>query len=345
MTKTVDLLPFFSLNDSILLMMAPPGWGKTTLILDLYERIDGRIVFISPLKALCEEFFSRASSKKNVFKASDKESHSKFLDKKKSMLVGTAEKLEESLFDQSVSENILFIFDEFHLFYYWGDSFRPLLQEKLMCAANSKVKILALTATMDKELLRRWQSDFINSMSHCYKLNIGNQALLNNPKRIYNYNLLNEKIFNRAFIREVTKTDLKGTIILFVRYRNDVKKWMNLCENLKISHLGCIGGEVDFFLKALKECPKPKCIISTSALSHGVNLPTISSIFLSYPVDNKDFWIQMVGRGGRDGSEFDVHEVERWKWRGSKKKVLWNIYLSMLLLLRDFFQTLFRGKL
>ena len=345
MRKTIDLLPFTIIKDSVLLILAPPGWGKTTLILDLYERTTSKIVFISPLRALAEEFYNRASEKKNVFRAKSSESIEEFLSKEKSMLVATAEKVPESLLERGEKENILYIFDEFHLFYYWGDTFRPVLLERLMCAANSKAQVLVMTATMDESLLRRWEDEFKNSMSHCYKVNLGNQLLLNKPQKIYNLRLLNERVLNRSFIREATDWSLDGTVLLFVRYRDDVQKWVNLCDKLNIKSIGCVGGEIDDFLNALKLCPKPKCIISTSALSHGVNLPTISKVFISYPVDNMDFWIQMVGRGGRDGSNFDVYEVEKWNWFENPEKLFWNIYNSMLLLLRDFFQTLYRGKL
>lgn len=345
MTNQIDLLPFTTIKDCALLMMAPPGWGKTTLILDLYDRITGKIVFISPLRALAEEFYTRAKERKNIYMAKGAEEIKSFLSVEKSMLIATAEKLNESLIELGETEDILFIFDEFHLFYYWGDTFRPILQERLMCAANSKSKILAMTATMDEQLLKRWKRDFKNSMSHCYTLNLGNQVLLNKPEKIYNFRYLNERVFNRAFIKEAMNDELSGTILIFVRLRVDVEKWMTFCDSLRIENIGCVGGEIPAFLDSLKQCPRPRCIISTSALSHGVNLPTISKVFLSYPIENIDFWIQMVGRGGRDGSSYDVYEVEKWNWLGDRKKLFWNILYSMLFLLRDFFQTLYRGRL
>ena len=40
-------------------LMAPPGWGKTSLILDLYKSGNKKVIFVSPLRALANEFYER----------------------------------------------------------------------------------------------------------------------------------------------------------------------------------------------------------------------------------------------------------------------------------------------
>jgi superfamily II DNA or RNA helicase len=60
----------------------------------------------------------------------------------------------------------------------------------------------------------------------------------------------------------------------------------------------------------LKSQPNPDFIISTTVLSHGVNLPKIEKLFFTYKVENPDLWIQMVARGGRKGEEFQVFALE-----------------------------------
>ncbi|OUR96180.1 hypothetical protein A9Q84_07410 [Halobacteriovorax marinus] len=336
MKKEINLSPIISLKSTFTLMLAPPGWGKTTLILNIYEEFNGKIVFISPLKALACEFFKRASHLKGVYSLSSNDSKEDakklFIESKKAMLVLTAEKLSDDIIARSSDENILFIFDEFHLFYYWGQSFRPILFEKLMAAANNSAQMLGLTATMDPALLETWKNDFNLAVENMYLLNLGNQKLLNIPTKIYNFSLLSKMVFYRYFFREVFFNDQAKTILFFCRYRRDVEMWLDFSKRRNLNAIGCVGGAVEDFIRDLEENPSPRCIFSTSALSHGVNLPTITQVFIDYPVDNKDFWIQMVGRGGRDGTSFQVFEQEKKSWSS-----IGNLYHSMLLFIKDLF--------
>lgn len=334
MNKEINILPFVKTPSSFTLMLAPPGWGKTTLVLDLYEKFEGRVVFISPLRALAEEFYKRSTGLKNTLSLSHIEPSSdefkNFSKKKKGLLICTAEKLSGSMIEKFSQDNTLYIFDEFHLFYYWGHSFRPLLWERVMEVSNNQGQILGLTATMDHPLLELWENDFTLGLESLFLVNLGNQKLLNKPAKISNYSLVGEKVFNRQFLRTLN-TSQSGTVLYFCRMRRDVDLWVDFCRRRKISAIGCIGGEVDQFLLDLEKNPRPKCIFSTSALSHGVNLPIIKGVFLSYPIENNDFWIQMVGRGGRDGSTYEVHEMEKKEWSSIR-----NSFHSLVLLVRDF---------
>jgi superfamily II DNA or RNA helicase len=78
----------------------------------------------------------------------------------------------------------------------------------------------------------------------------------------------------------------------------------------------------------LKAHPHPDYIISTTVLSHGVNLPDISKIYFLYVVENLDFWIQMTARGGRRGERYQVFALERptdlnWSYLRNFIQVLW----------------------
>ena len=336
MDRKVNILPIVEIPNSFTLMLAPPGWGKTTLVLDLYEKFEGRIVFISPLRALAEEFHKRSEGLKNVFSfgtgGPTDEGFNNFMTKEKGLLICTAEKLNSDLIEHFSLSKTLYIFDEFHLFYYWGQSFRPLLWERVMEVANSNGTILGLTATMDQELLRYWKRDFALAVDEMFLLNLGNQKLMNLPSKVENFSLLGGKVFNRQFLK-VLEENTKGTILYFCRFRAEVQMWLDFCSRAKVDAIGCVGGGVEHFLEDLEKSPKPQCIFCTSTLSHGVNLPTISHVFLSYPTENYDFWVQMVGRGGRDGSEYSAFEMEKKDWRSVR--YLW---LSLVLLTRDFFR-------
>lgn len=41
-----------------------------------------------------------------------------------------------------------------------------------------------------------------------------------------------------------------------------------------------------------------------------MNLPEIKKVFIDYEVKNYDFWLQMIGRGGRQGSGYEVYTTD-----------------------------------
>ena len=101
-------------------------------------------------------------------------------------------------------------------------------------------------------------------------------------------------------------------------------------RRMGLRSIGCVGGEVEIFLKELAERNEEvDCIFSTTTLSHGVNLPEIKKVFINYEVKNYDFWLQMIGRGGRRGSDYEIYTFDAFNL--SKKELLKNrmkIYLS-----------------
>ena len=75
-------------------------------------------------------------------------------------------------------------------------------------------------------------------------------------------------------------------------------------------------------------------IVATTAISHGVNLPEIHRIYFAYPFKNRDFWIQMVGRGGRKGECFQVHTMDFEPECGRKieavgKSIFYNLHMRV----------------
>ena len=81
--------------------------------------------------------------------------------------------------------------------------------------------------------------------------------------------------------------------------------WLLRFKFLKGRALGCRAGELEEFYQGLKRASKPlRLIVSTEVLSHGVNLPQIGFVVISYRPVNKEMWFQMVGRGGRFGSDY-----------------------------------------
>mgnify|MGYP001311814043 CR=1 FL=1 len=152
------------------IFMAPPGWGKTSLILDLYKSGNKKVIFVSPLRALANEFFERLK-KERLEGCSLIKSYSEvkpllrqFFLANKGILIVTPELIFSRIadeFDGLFLDDTLIVLDEFHLFFYWGLGFRPVMWEVFMEASNSGYPILALSATFDQSLINFFTTSFI----------------------------------------------------------------------------------------------------------------------------------------------------------------------------------------
>ena len=305
-----EIVPILQIPSTFMLFLAPPGWGKTSLLLDLYQNFDFKIIYLSPLRAIAEEFYNRFPKKNNVFKLNKKiecqEVIKKFHAGKKAFLITTCELLDDDTIQNLARDRrqTFFIFDEFHLIYYWGESFRDKLWETYLAVCNTGFSVLGLSATMDLIVYEKLQNDLLLGMEHFYLLNLGNQKLKRAP--VNNHLYYFKKIFSRRFLYEMNH-NTQSTYLFFCRYRKSVEFWVQFFKRKKINVLGCVGGKAQEFMEELRENPNPRCIFATSVLGHGVNLPSITKIFIDYEEVNRDFYIQMVGRGGRFGEDFELY--------------------------------------
>ncbi|TDJ03675.1 MAG: DEAD/DEAH box helicase [Deltaproteobacteria bacterium] len=319
---------------NFLLMLAPPGWGKTRILRSLYSEFDRKIIFISPLKALAMEFAEASEELGNILYISKRSERGKlhqFIKKRKALLVLTPEMMDENYFLElsSLGEKYLLVLDEFHLFYFWGWDFRPLLWESAMGLAETGIAILGLSATFGDEWIEQWQKDFKNSQENLILINLGNQVLKNHPIHIYKLPFKN--MFMRRFFFEMQG---EGVILYFCKYRSEVDFYVEYFTLRGVDVLGCKGGEVAHFVKNLKKMPNPQCIFATSALSHGVNLPSIKKIFIGFKVLDLNFWIQMVGRGGRRGEPFELFHQDKFAGQFKLRVFLFDFYLRLINLLK-----------
>jgi superfamily II DNA or RNA helicase len=298
---------------SFSLLLAPPAWGKTRLLIELYKRFQRKLIFVSPLKALNLEFSRNEQITLGVFYLfSGKERHkfAQFVEGDSGVLVIASELMDDAFYLDicTLDERYLIVLDEFHLFYHWGAGFRPVLWESVLGLANSQLPILALSASFPLPLQRQWQRDFVRSFDYLFLIDLGNLSLKNQPDKVFWFYPSFRKLFIRRFLFEMKKQ--QGVFLYFCRYRKEVDFWVNYFRVRKITVLGCKGGEVLEFMDELKKKPRPACIFATSTLSHGVNLPPLSKIFIGYPVKDHSFWIQMVGRGGRQGEAFELYHQD-----------------------------------
>ncbi len=294
------------------------------------------MIFVSPLRALANEVFQKLSATdKKIFLAgkgnSLEETFTDFLQARKAFLVTTMELLNEDFLEacSEQHEKILFILDEFHLFYHWGAEFRPILHDRFLAILDTGSPVMGITATMSAELLERMQNDLTYHSHYWIHLDYGNHKLHREPKKIHYFHPMQPAFFNRAFWKELRVKEADEVYLLFCSYRSEVDELVERAKRQGMRALGCVGGEVEVFLKNLEECQgKVDVIISTTTLSHGVNLPEIKKVFINYEVKNYDFWLQMIGRGGRQGAEYEVYTFD--SFHANKKDLLKNWMKSYL---------------
>lgn len=278
-----------------LFLIAPAGWGKTSLILKLYEQNTWNILYISPLKSLEQEVenrFSEIETKKNFCQVLTAEKVPKFLDKLKHKEI----------------QNLLVVIDEVHLWNFWGDTFRERLWECFFSVGEKGIPILGITATLKEVYYKSWQDLFAFGGYEFDLLDLGNGKLFFEPnKEISYYGLKNDQFFRRV----LSEVDKGERCLIFCHFKNEV---IGLCRKLTLAGINakyCVGGKSIEFLEECKREGEPQVIVSTTVLSHGVNLGKIKKVFISYEVSDWDLYLQMKARGGRDGKGFEVFCVQK----------------------------------
>lgn len=288
----------------LIIVTSPPASGKTYWISVLAHSLSSVLV-ISPLRALADECRRMWGEK---------------------IVVMTP----EEWLGKKVMKDVV-IFDEFHLFFYWGDTFRPLMWEvffELSLHANLAV---LLTATFS-EVMRKEVELFSVHFSSINWIDCGNQRLKFGPQKYI-------KLPSKSWIRDLVLQTEKGSGVhlVFCEFRQEVLKWEEELKKKGFTCVSCIGGESKHMAKKLERLPRPDFIVATTVLSHGVNLPPISEIFFTYKIKNIDFWIQMTARGGRRGDPYVVYALEKpytleWKPVG-------NFFQLVKLQLKIFFKS------
>ncbi len=283
--------------NELLLLTAPPASGKTYLLNQLMEEMNQKVLVIVPLRALANELIAQWSDRCWVMTP------------------------EEWMVKKPRAQII--IFDEFHLFFYWGDTFRDRMWECFYEATLQCQFCLLLTATMTLDMLEVFKT-YHCQFSRIGWVDVGNQQLKNAPLSYYKYPSKNWLL---EYFDQLIPAS--GTGLIFCQYRHEVREWEEKLKQKNYTCWSCVGGEASEFSQLVRTGVVPHFIVATTVLSHGVNLPVISRIYFTYQVGNLDFWIQMVARGGRRGEAFDVFSLENpsgLEWNGLKN------YLAIRLL-------------
>lgn len=284
--------------------MAPPASGKTSFLLDIFNQLPNeRWVFLSPLRALAEEFYLRTRDilpTQNYLKQGNDEII------KKGLIITTPEQVDDRLCEEI--KDCILIVDEMHLWAHWGDSFRYTMWEAYYQLMNYTNLVIHMTATVNVEL-RSWIDQTRCHFDEILYLDYGNNQMRFEPNKIIYYPKMISP--DETIKRKINQTH-DGCLLVFCAYRNEVKDWMSWAKKNNIPAISCVGGGARDFQKSLLSFPdKPKLILSTTVLSHGVNLPEISGVYFTYQVKDPDFWLQMVTRGGRRGQRYEVLTLDK----------------------------------
>ena len=281
------------------LLIAPPGWGKTYKLLNWIKTSPSPCVFVFPLRALCEEVYQSALERRiSCFclrSWKDREVYQKMNSK---LLIATPELLQGI----SIADRIVLV-DEFHLFFYWGESFRESMYEFMEEHLDQAKEVIFLSATISTDIKEKINNLFSTNYSELRIWDFGNQKLKNMPKAVLPY-------FSKSdLMKAVYYNKRRGTGLIFCQYRKEVNDLADELRGRGFSVISCVGGEAYEFSLKLFERNNWDFIVATTVVSHGVNLPVISEIFFTYKIKNLDFYLQMVGRAGRDGSDFRIHTL------------------------------------
>lgn len=297
-------------------MTAPTGWGKTRLVEELYGSIGRPILFLSPLTIINEECAKRFSSYKWAKLLRQRRSFVEYLNtwqEKKGIIFCSPEIVPWSALQ---SEDILIIADEIHLFFYWGKEFRPILWESLLNIGAKNFSLIGLSATMGERIIEEIRYTFSPGMKSIFWLNLGNGQIKTRPKSIENYSLLGKQFLLKR-VRMVCSLKNECAMV-FVRTKREVAPLVDWLARSGVEVMGCVGGGASEFYQALLARPSaPKCIVCTSVLGHGANLPDFTHVFILFHVENEDLRTQMIGRAGRRAVAFRLVEYRSIgrKWR------------------------------
>ncbi len=267
------------MTKDLIILTSPPASGKTYFVQQLAKKLSDVPVVISPLRALANECLNNWGE---------------------ACVVMTPEEWMRKPKDSSVV-----VIDEFHLFFYWGDTFRPVMWEAFYEIVQKAEVVILLTATLDagmQEVIKNFDSQF----HHIQWWDFGNQRLRFVPTE---YIVIKNEEWMKNLILHFKWGG--GVHLIFCHYRSQVRSWQSLLEQKGYRVWSCVGGEANVFSEMMGCEEAPDFIIATSVLSHGVNLPQIKIIFLFYAIEDLNFWIQMVARGGRKGESFTVYALEK----------------------------------
>lgn len=283
------------------LLVAPPAWGKTQLFHTWVKESGVQFLYISPLRALAEEV-KRQNEKVWVVLPEE-------------LLQVDWEGL------QKAQPNLVVIWDEIHLVEKWGESFRHAFLEAWYGYCLSGLAGVGFTATLLPETLNFLTETLAQNFTHIIMGDAGNFQYKNKPKATLGGPV--------SWIKELITDDIEGMSLIFCQHRDAVDEWVENLQHKGLVAWGCKGGETAQFQNRLQSSALPQVIVSTSCLSHGINLPQLARVILLDECAPDWMVHQMRTRAGRRGDAFEVWMS--WKLQGLKNSERVVAFLRLLI--------------
>lgn len=176
--------------NSLLVLISPPASGKTYWIKQFHKEVSEEFLFISPLRALADECREKWENGIIVKTPEEWLSHPEF--------------------------RKIVIFDEFHLYFYWGNSFRPNMWEAFYSISNEASLVVLLTATISEEM--KQETLKLGQQFHeVIWCDLGNQKLKFKPSRYI-------KAPSKKWVENLILCGPRGNQVnlVFCKYREEV---------------------------------------------------------------------------------------------------------------------------
>lgn len=287
-------------------LIAPPAWGKTRLFHSWLTEKPGAYIYVSPLRALADEVLGSLPTEvwgRRPQMGRDTTCWQEWLKVQSCKVMVVTPEMVASFDWEGLAQaypDTVVVWDEVHLVKMWGESFREPMLEAWWGFCASGLAGVGMTATTDESMHAFLRSSLEGVYDNILSGDAGNFKFQTAPSAwLWGPLPWLEKLL------EPDENDTRPALI-FCAHRHEVDQRVAELSARGLRAIGCKGGETPQFRKRLQTEKDWDFIVSTSCLSHGVNLPSLRQVIFLYPEKNPTLFHQMSTRGGRRGESFQV---------------------------------------
>ena len=311
-----DVVNAFNRSNNNLLLVAPTGSGKTYIAEYIAKSVQGRVLYVEPLKAIVyqviDDFHNKFNGYNNVIPLLTEVYEDDPEDIQEKIVVSSYEKADSLTrrYYKFMDEVRLLVIDEVHNV---SDKERgKSIQSLVVWAKDNGIRIVSMSATVPflHELVKWLDADLVRSDDRpipLYKyVRVGKTLYDGREKIELSYDLLDHMVKKKKVVMVFSSTK-KKVEALYELYR---KRYPNLVTFL---HSGLHPDDRNARLHDILQ-GKYRIVFSTTLLGQGVNLPFYAVVFddVRLPVIESGRFVgwkfinsmefdQICGRAGRPG--------------------------------------------